>query len=80
MLEMIDPNVVLGSILLLFVLLVPKGLLPLMASGFDRLRRPRTPTPVEPAIRPTVAPTARRSESVSAPGGATPATNTLGGS
>lgn len=79
-LEVIDPNVVLGSILLLFVLLVPKGLLPLMQSGFDRLRRRKAPVPVEPAIRPTATPAARRPEPGPPPVGSAPATNTLGGS
>jgi ABC-type branched-subunit amino acid transport system permease subunit len=34
----LDPNVVLGGILILFVLLVPKGILPVLQSGFERIR------------------------------------------
>ena len=51
----LDPNVVLGAILILFVLLVPKGLLPVLQSGFERLRRrPDFEPPAPPRAAPPV--------------------------
>ena len=41
----VDPNVVLGGILIVFVLLVPKGILPVLQAGFERLRHRRPPEP-----------------------------------
>ena len=40
----LDPNVVLGSILIVFVLLVPNGIQPVLQGWWDRLREPRQPT------------------------------------
>jgi branched-chain amino acid transport system permease protein len=52
----LDPNVVLGAILILFVLLVPKGIQPVLQNGFERLRHRRVVQPPEPraAAQPTV--------------------------
>jgi ABC-type branched-subunit amino acid transport system permease subunit len=46
-LEIIDPNVVLGAILIIFVLLIPKGLLPLLQSAFDRMLSRGSQEPIE---------------------------------
>ena len=46
----LDPNVVLGTILIVFVLLVPKGIQPVLQGWWDRLREPRQPAvPSAPA-------------------------------
>lgn len=43
----LDPNVVLGAILILFVLLVPRGIQPVLQAGFERFRRRRAAEPPE---------------------------------
>ena len=48
-LQGLDPNVVLGAILIVFVLLVPKGLQPVLQDWWDRLREPRQPAVPAPA-------------------------------
>jgi branched-chain amino acid transport system permease protein len=61
----LDPNVVLGAILILFVLLVPKGLFPVLQSGLERFRRrPRmeAPGPVRPPAPVQVEPSAPRAQ------------------
>ncbi len=53
----LDPNLVLGAILILFVLLVPKGMLPVLQSAFERMRRkPDAESPHSPAIAAQPAP------------------------
>ncbi|HVY06368.1 MAG TPA: branched-chain amino acid ABC transporter permease [Burkholderiales bacterium] len=56
----LDPNVVLGFILILFVLLVPKGILPVMQGGFERMRHRRAVSPPAP-IRPPQQPAQKQS-------------------
>lgn len=51
----LDPNVVLGAILILFVLLVPKGIVPVLQSAFERMRQ-RSAKPEPSASRPAPKP------------------------
>ncbi|KAF1020797.1 MAG: hypothetical protein GAK30_02292 [Paracidovorax wautersii] len=53
--QMVDTGLVLGLVLALFVMLLPKGIAPAMADGWSRLRagraaRAATPAPVNPAV------------------------------
>jgi len=52
----LDPNFVLGGILMVFVLLVPKGMLPVFLSAIERFRKPAphadSPAPLKPAAMP----------------------------
>lgn len=59
-LHVVDPNIVLGLILVLFVLLVPRGLQPTLRALLERGRGARAPAPLPPAAQSTIAATPDR--------------------
>lgn len=62
----LDPNVVLGAILIVFVLLVPKGILPVLQSVFERIRRRDAAPSPRPSQPPAQTPTAAQQPAANA--------------
>ena len=71
-LQTVDPNIVLGAILILFVLLVPKGLQPVALSWLERRRQRRLPALVGIAAV-SAAPIVKRESDIVEPGARTAA-------